>query len=960
MAELKSQQEAITADTPLGTLYPALVALSKSEYAQIPKSKRRMVLQDGRRIGSFLSYFYYQFEMPEERALQGIERVAARFGSANPELFEARIVETDAQFVTLAVPYDTGPVFPELECTWSHDPLASFLESATEHVTAQNSLASSLQSPGRSAGMLTAGAEPILPPETVPTQADALRAVLRNPVTLVWGPARCGKTNVAAMVMLNIALAGKNVLAVSADARRGAALLKRTVALAEKTEHDTRGLVTMAGFPPADVPPQLLPYLLESELDMRREERRKLYRERITLLSKVRSLKVKQILHEEYFSRIQNLRDKKTELKQALDDAERKLKEARAATAKLRDASLIERLKKGMGKEDLSAAEGQTKQAESEHAELNAQYQSLSNDILSLESRAPVSFEEFKEFRELSKRIDELGGLAQVENDVREFIAVNESEILASKRIIIVSAQTFFANPSIASGDFDSIIIEDSERYAPAFLYALAARASQRVLLTGDPYHMGLSSVTQSENARLWLQRDIVSVLAGTDEVQKYPQWAAANSGWCIFLAQHFAPAPKLALFANAVLFDDRLNVFTPKEAKGKIYFIDTSAIHSVARQFFGRKKILLSNETHVQLTADYVKHAVMQNERAPADCAVVLPFAGSTLQTKRILRGEGLGGTPVYSLEELRGLRKKAVIFDTTVAGIDYSIRQFDDKKIGEHRIARLFHSLFAAVDEDLYIIADMNHFRTVYKDRLTTKLLMLLQAESHQLPQADDIRKSFENFDKDKLKTGARQTEASAASATPTKEDAELALRMKMMAKKQAPEPQAGTVQYEREAWSAGMRLRAHWTDVNITSQCLGNEIIFSSSITAERAWERSVSAFCQSEKDFRGLVEALHALIIRSGVQDKRNLPYLSTDVPETRIRADVTSFSRLLAPSGDQLRGEDKQKAGAALSKFFQEAVGKAIPASNREWHSAAMLLARKCEQYLAWISEQLRK
>ncbi len=185
-------------------------------------------------------------------------------------------------------------------------------------------------------------------------------------------------------------------------------------------------------------------------------------------------------------------------------------------------------------------------------------------------------------------------------------------------------------------------------------------------------------------------------------------------------------------------------------QAKEKIYFIDTSNIRSRCKQYAGKKKILPYNELHTKQVIECVKHALMKPNRCALDVGVILPFVGPTLHTKLQLRIQGIKNVEVGTPQSFCNRRKKAIIFDTTMAGVDYTMNSIDDKKIGEHKIARLFNTVFSCVGEDLYVIADMSHFKFLYQDRLFTRLLLLLQAEAdEQQPSFADAVRKFDELD-------------------------------------------------------------------------------------------------------------------------------------------------------------------------------------------------------------------
>jgi hypothetical protein len=311
-------------------------------------------------------------------------------------------------------------------------------------------------------------------------------------------------------------------------------------------------------------------------------------------------------------------------------------------------------------------------------------------------------------------------------------------------------------------------------------------------------------------------------------------------------------------------LFDEKINVHTSPKAKGRIYFFDTSKVQSRCKQYAGKKKILPYNELHTRQVIECVKHALMEPNRFALDVGVVLPFTGPTLYTKLQLRLQGIKNVEVGTPQSFCNRRKDAIIFDTTMAGVDYTMRSIDDKKIGEHKIARLFNTVFSCVGEDLYVIADMAHFRSLYQDRLFTRLLMLLQtqADEQQLSCSSAVKK-FDDLDRKQqeelyaLYRNKSQTVIPAAVLDAPKEkvDHELEIQMKMMAKQWESKLAANTgSDKEREVFTAVQRVFGWRTDVNLVSQFVGGDLIFRNSFTTEEILRKLPLDICENENHFR----------------------------------------------------------------------------------------------------------
>jgi hypothetical protein len=315
--------------------------------------------------------------------------------------------------------------------------------------------------------------------------------------------------------------------------------------------------------------------------------------------------------------------------------------------------------------------------------------------------------------------------------------------------------------------------------------------------------------------------------------------------------------------------------------------------------------------------------------------------------------------GTP----QTFQRRRKKVIIFDATMAGADYTMRQLDDKKIGQHRIARMLNSIFSSAEEDLYIVADMSHFTSVYRDRLLTKVLLLLQAQSDPLPPFAVTAKQFDDLDWDSRErflslqhtTG---TSVDRKSALPSDMGSDFELRMKILARQPSTQP-TGARNFERDTYFAAQRVLGMREDVNLLSQLVGGDLLFRHTLATELAASRLPIDGCTSEEEFRKIMERWNLLIYEMSGAGKTDLSFFAKQTPEARVRWDIFSLRAYYSSAMEAVLEESKHRIATSVSKVFQECLGKFQPANPVEWSTAYLNFLGKMEAYLEWISEQLR-
>jgi hypothetical protein len=323
-----------------------------------------------------------------------------------------------------------------------------------------------------------------------------------------------------------------------------------------------------------------------------------------------------------------------------------------------------------------------------------------------------------------------------------------------------------------------------------------------------------------------------------------------------------------------------------------------------------------------------------------------------------------GISNVEVGLPQTFRGRRKRTIILDMVSAGIDHTIRTIDDKKVGEHQIVRLLNTALSCVEEDLYVLADMSHFQAVYQDRLLTRLLILLKAQSDPLVNFSLAAKEFDELDwdkREKILAFSGEGLSSAALGRRTNagvEDAEFEVLMKLMAKREGVNIE-GPQHTEREIYRSVHRVLGLREDINLLSQFVGGEPLFRHSLSTEKASKNLAIASCLSEKEFQTAMDSWNLLIYEmSGGHAPESS--LLKNTPETKMRGDINTLKAYYSTDVESALEEGKQKLAMAVSKIFHQSLGKAQPVNPVEWTKSYLYFLSRLAAYLGWISEQLRR
>ncbi|MEX2088993.1 MAG: AAA domain-containing protein [Bacteroidota bacterium] len=958
-----TQQPSIT------ELFAQFANTLRSEEALLAKARTELTLFGGVFLGSFAHHHYYRFEIPEDVYLRGVENAQFIFSHLQPVTIEGRFINLENQFLTVALPMEFGPILPEIKCRWSHGESLQPVFTALSSPPQDHPVADMLFRPEEGLNALPEPGEPVFLPTTSAEQKEAIQRVLNNRVSFLWGPILSGKTQVLALLAAHYVRAGKKILFVANTNDRVDETLLRTIDVCTQLGFDQKREMTRVGLPLQFESKILGSYSLEYEVDTQKGEKKKGFEEQVSLLQAYWRTKVHQYLYEDFYVKLSELRERANENKRKLDKMNEEIAGTKETIHRAQNASMMEKLKKGFSNEERDAAQKLLAEKQALQKKLQSMQQALTTELMRTEAQAPIESDETRAYQMAVKQIGELGGLNKVGDSIEEFAAVDELALLRSKRFVATTITTALTDPRLKEFNFDVVIVDDAETVQLPVMAALALMAKERMVVAGDPYQVGPECISPSGPATELLTQDIFLHVAQTDQLNKLFDWSQQHPQWSIFLSSHFATTPKLSLFVASVLFDDRINVFASPHAKGKVYVIDTHDLRSSCRQYFGKKKIIPHNDAQTKKVIEAVKHALMEPGRSAADVGVILPFAGTTMYTKLQLRLNAIRNVEVGTPQSFRGRRKKAIIFDLVMAGADYTMRPIDDRKIGEHRIARLFNSVFSCVEEDLYVIADMAHFKGVYRDRLITKLLMLLQVQADGAAPYVTSAKRFDDLewdDRAKILDGQREDQqgvlaAQMKSRQPSQQlDVESAMRMKMMAKQQAISQQAAARDFVRETYHAVTRVVAYRKDANLLSQSVGGDVLFRSSLATELAAARLPLDVCQSEEEFRKIMERWNQMIYEMSGAGKTDLSFFARQTPEARVRFDINNLKAYYSSDVEAVLEEGKHRVATQVTKVFQECLGKPQPANPAEWSTAYLNFLSKMESYLGWISEQLRK
>jgi hypothetical protein len=423
-------------------LLKRLAGALQEELEQFKFLRNDMTLFSGERIASFAGYTYYRFELPEDIFFRSIEHVTFTIGKQSAVTLPGNVITVENQFLTIALPKDFGATLPEAICRWSMDdelkPILKSLHEPQEYTV----ITQLLFEPSDHRNIHRVPIEPKGFDSTPPDQLEAIKKIFQNHVTMLWGPIRSGKSHVLCLAATNYINAGRRVLFVAPSNDHVDHVLLKTAKFCEQFGLDVRKLLARFDLPSVENLQQIDPYSLERTIESLKTQKREVFQERVGLLDGYWRVTITKILNDEFYEKIQEKRDRLAALRKQIENTSNEISSITHAAAEMESSSLVERLKKGISKEDTAKLRQQLAAKQLLHKRLLSIQQGISNEITALELEAPVKASEMMEFKETLRRIDDLGGIKAVTQSVEEFTTIDEHALFHSKLFVATSVAT--------------------------------------------------------------------------------------------------------------------------------------------------------------------------------------------------------------------------------------------------------------------------------------------------------------------------------------------------------------------------------------------------------------------------------------------------------------------------------------------------------------------------------------
>ncbi len=747
-------------------LIPSILDAIQCEIDQLKNTRHEVVLFEGRLKQQIDRWFIYQFELPEGTYLRFAEETEIYIGREQQEKVEGELVSIDNQFITLKLSKNLGENIPHLTVVWHSDIILRKLSERINTIkdNPKNYYVSTIERlfyPINAGNLSKWEHSLLLPSKSFPTdsqpkdfnvnpqQQQSLEKSLINKITFIWGPPGTGKTQTLGIITYNLIRGGKRIL-FSSNTNRAVdngvlAVIDRYKDHGGEFIKDLTRYGQIALFENED----LQKVSFEKQVEALREERRKQLEDKISLLSQYKDAKENLILFKKQISRITELNQTISLKKGELEAIVLKLKNIDIQIKKFDQAGFIASLKNM-----LTGATKENLQKQFLQLQKNGQALKLSINEFELEKESiqknTQGFEAaLQKFKVMKNQVDKLGGEDTLAEEIERGLTIDESVLLKEKKFVGATLAKIIMNDPFWYLRYDVLLIDEASMVNLPYLVALAALSIEKVIIVGDPQQLPPIALSKNTESKKWFENDIYMFAGQSSSVEELFRWNEKNPQFTVFLNTQYRMASDLCSLISEFFYEGKLlNGVNEQNTSGNIVFADTSQLLPVTKKLQGRG-FLPYNEIHAIRIIEAIKHAIALGRYEASQIGVILPFKGSVQYVRELLRQEKLKNIEVGTVYTFQGREKDVIIFDTVMAGVDYTVRPYDETKTSPEKVSRLLNVALSRAKKDIYIIADMRHFQNMYSGKIIHSLLIELEKRSAKSLLEEETIIEFEEMD-------------------------------------------------------------------------------------------------------------------------------------------------------------------------------------------------------------------
>lgn len=351
-------------------------------------------------------------------------------------------------------------------------------------------------------------------------------------------------------------------------------------------------------------------------------------------------------------------------------------------------------------------------------------------DLLDLEKPIPDLLEH--QLIRAQDSVKALGGVEGLEFKIANADNLYEKRELLRFQCICTTLAKVCTTELLDDVQFDAIVVDEASMANLPYLMVLAEKSSKHLVLVGDPMQLPPIALTDNEEQRAYLEKDIFTWLSGADSTNALFQWHDKWPQFTSFFDTQYRLNLDLANLVSTTFYEGRLKTAGKIERpQGKTSFqiVDSSDSNPFIEKKEGEgfKPI---NKVHSTKAVKLIQDLRFKGFREE-EIGIIVPFRSVVWDYRKHLRTAGLGNVEVGTIHTFQGREKDVIIFDTVMSkegnqamGRHYTVRPFDERKSGL-QVPRLLNVAFSRSKDRFYVIADMDHIRKTYKNLFLGRLL-------------------------------------------------------------------------------------------------------------------------------------------------------------------------------------------------------------------------------------------
>lgn len=320
-------------------------------------------------------------------------------------------------------------------------------------------------------------------------------------------------------------------------------------------------------------------------------------------------------------------------------------------------------------------------------------------------------------------------------------LAVLEFSLLRKARLVATTLAKVCTSELLSDLDFDVVVLDEASMASIPYVMVMAAKAVAHVVIAGDPMQLPPIAQAEDPDARSWMETDIYALASGAASPAELFAWHDRNPSFTAFFDTQYRMRADLSDLISRVFYDGRLKSGLPpvkrRKSEASVRIVDTSpmgpSIHS--RNGSGFQPV---NEVHQEVVRNLVTSLVLKDLVNPYEIGIVVPFRSAVWDIRQNLRNDGFTEIEVGTVHTFQGREKQVIIFDTVMSGLlergrtrHFPVRPFDEAKSGL-QVPRLLNVAFSRAKSQLYLIADLDHMRTVYARKFLGKLIGTIRKQA------------------------------------------------------------------------------------------------------------------------------------------------------------------------------------------------------------------------------------